>query len=404
MADAEWESVRLGDVATLDIEKVAVQPDGEYALVGVLIAGQGLFRRETICGRDTNYATLHRLRTGQLVMRKLTAWEGPITTVPPKFDGCYVSSEFPTFTLDASRLLPEYMRLICQRPEFHAEMRMRSTGTAERRNRLKPEDLLSIEIDLPNVEVQRGIVATVMPIEALIADLETESVMAERTRAAAREYLLEDLETVELDEVLEGIDGGLGSIPKGEDRPPREDEWGIVKVSAVRPGRFYSGEAKTLPPKVNVTDKVKIRQGDILLTRCSGSARFVGAVCRVPIDPRRLILTDFVLRLRFKDDVNPDFMVEALASRVVRDQIEGDIDRTTTLRSVSKTKLRSLDVPCPTPERQQEIASLLTALRDAEDRTAEELAAARSLRASVANALLSGETEVKALAEELERV
>src|SRR6266508_3233454 len=129
MTTAEWETVPLGDVATLEIARVAVQPEDTYRPVGVKIAGQGLFWRETIRGSKTNYPALHRLREGHLVMRKLTAWEGPITTVPAEFDGGYVSSEFPTFRLDETRLLPEYMRLICPRPEFHAEMRMRSTGT-----------------------------------------------------------------------------------------------------------------------------------------------------------------------------------------------------------------------------------------------------------------------------------
>ena len=110
------------------------------------------------------------------------------------------------------------------------------------------------------------------------------------------------------------------------------------------PGPVLPEEAKTLPSTVEVTDKVKIREGDVLVTRCSGSTRFVGAACRVPVDPQRLTLTDFVLRVRFTEDVDPDFMVEALASRSVREQIDGDIELSTTLRSVSKTRIRSIDV------------------------------------------------------------
>lgn len=64
-----------------------------------------------------------------------------------------------------TRLLPEYMRLLCQRPAFHADMRLRSTGTAERRNRLKPGDLLSIEIELPPIDEQREIASVVAAVE-----------------------------------------------------------------------------------------------------------------------------------------------------------------------------------------------------------------------------------------------
>src|SRR5690242_11774563 len=140
MSREESEGVALRELLNLDICRVPVDPDAEYEVAGVLIAGGGLFRRGSTRGSDTSYSVLHRLRKGHLVYRKLTAWEGPITVVPAAFDGSYVSNEFPTFALDTTRIAPEFLQLLCRRPAFHAEMKRRSTGTAERRNRLKPED------------------------------------------------------------------------------------------------------------------------------------------------------------------------------------------------------------------------------------------------------------------------
>jgi type I restriction enzyme S subunit len=171
-----WSRVKLDDVVALDVDQVVVVPEGEYPIAGLLIAGGGLFARPTIRGSETTYARLHRLRVNQLVYRKLTAWEGPIAIVPERFDGAFVSPEFPTFTLDESLLLPEFMRFICQQRWFHAEMRARSTGTAERRNRLKPADLIEIEIDLPPMEEQRTITAA--SNAALAAEGEAQSARA----------------------------------------------------------------------------------------------------------------------------------------------------------------------------------------------------------------------------------
>jgi type I restriction enzyme S subunit len=151
--------VKLGDVAELDLHQVSVAADQEYSVAGVLIAGGGLFWRPTIKGSETNYPRLNQLRADQLVYRKLTAWEGPITVVPTEFEGACVSPEFPTFTLDQSQLLPDFMRFLCERPSFHAEMRARATGTPERRNRLKPADLLEIELELPPLSEQQKIAA-----------------------------------------------------------------------------------------------------------------------------------------------------------------------------------------------------------------------------------------------------
>jgi type I restriction enzyme S subunit len=65
----------------------------------VLNAGQGLVANGEFDGGDTEYAATNVLRVDQVVMRKLTAREGPITVVPAEFDGFVASNEFPTFTL-----------------------------------------------------------------------------------------------------------------------------------------------------------------------------------------------------------------------------------------------------------------------------------------------------------------
>jgi type I restriction enzyme M protein len=183
---ADSRHVRLAEIATLDTTKVRVEADDEYAIVGVLNAGQGLFWRETISGSATTYATLQRLKTGQLVYRKLTAWEGPITVVPAEFDGGYVSSEFPTYTLDDKVVLPDFMALVCQRPALWNEMRKRSKGTAERRGRLNPQDLLAVEIELPDLESQSEFVALARLARAI--GVEAHSLLA--INGAALEQLL----------------------------------------------------------------------------------------------------------------------------------------------------------------------------------------------------------------------
>jgi type I restriction enzyme S subunit len=146
--------VRLGAVVHLDIERVAVAEHCSYRIAGVLNAGKGLLERPPIDGSETNYPALQRLRTGQLVMRKLTAWEGPITVVPQLFDGAYVSPEFPTFTLDQRQILPGYLRHICTSPVLWAAMQDGSTGSVQRRKRVNPARLLEIPIPLPPLDDQ----------------------------------------------------------------------------------------------------------------------------------------------------------------------------------------------------------------------------------------------------------
>jgi type I restriction enzyme S subunit len=178
----------LGELAELDLDRVLIADGGRYAIAGVAIAGQGLFWRDVIDGSSTTYERLHRLRAGQLVYRKLTAWEGPITVVSPEFDGAFVSPEFPTLSLNSSELVPDFMAFVCQLPSFHYEMRALSTGTAERRNRLKPADLLEIEVDVPPIGEQHRVAAAAR----LATQLREEAEVTRTVAAGLRENLLGD--------------------------------------------------------------------------------------------------------------------------------------------------------------------------------------------------------------------
>lgn len=405
MAVVGWASVPLGEVAELDIERVAVEPDTGYRLVGVRIAGQGLFWRDTILGSETNYPTLHRLRSGQIVMRKLTAWEGPITTVPAEFDGGYVSSEFPTFTLNESRLLPEYMRLICQRPEFHAEMRMRSTGTAERRNRLKPEDLLSIDIELPPLDVQQKIAFVIAAADETQVALEAEGAALGVVTRALQESLVtgSGASPVKLGDVLDAIEGGKS--PRCLDRPPEDWEWGVLMLSAVRPHIFNDRQAKALPPDVPPFPDGEVKPGDVIITR-SNTRQRVGAVCRVRTTRPRLLLCDLTWRLKGDAErIDPDYLVAALTAAGAREQIEHLASGTSdSMKKISKRVLREIEIPLPDIETQREIGERVLTLVNEAELAAQERDRLAAVRAALVESLLSGERRVAEsaiLAEEL---
>lgn len=160
-----FKRVLIGEIASLSLLRIAVDPAGRYPMAGVLNAGRGMFDRGVLKGSQTSYASLHQLASGQLVMRKLTAWEGPITVVPEEFAGFHVSTEFPTFAMDRTAVLPGYMRCICQQPSFWEEMRLRSTGSVQRRKRLSAAALMTIGVALPPIEEQRRIVDLLSALE-----------------------------------------------------------------------------------------------------------------------------------------------------------------------------------------------------------------------------------------------
>ncbi|MEU9315802.1 restriction endonuclease subunit S [Streptomyces sp. NPDC048295] len=171
----------LGEVMRLDIQRTPMKPATTYRLAGVLNAGKGVIAKGELDGGDTEYAAMNVLRVDQVVMRKLTAWEGPIAVVPAEFDGFVVSNEFPTFTL-GPELTPDWMRHICGSPRLWVEMKNRVSGTVQRRKRLAPEQLLQIQLPIPPREVQAQIVEMLDAVDSQIAALEAESAALIRVR------------------------------------------------------------------------------------------------------------------------------------------------------------------------------------------------------------------------------
>jgi len=352
---------QLGEVMRLDIQRTPMMPATTYRLAGVLNAGQGLVAKGELDGGDTEYAAMNVLRVDQVVMRKLTAWEGPITVVPAEFDGFVVSNEFPTFTL-GPELVPDWMRHVCRSPRLWAEMKNRVSGTVQRRKRLNPEQLLQIELPIPPRGVQAKIVEVLDAVDDQITALDSEANAAEMAAGAIAESMLADHAHVRVGNHLDRIEGGRS--PQAVDRPPTDDEEGVLKVSAVVAFRFIADESKTLAVGTKMPESAEVQAGDVLITRASGAIKRVGAVCRVPSDVRGgLYLSDKTLRMVPADDLDPEFLVVAMALSGVREQITMAASGSASMKNISHSKIGELKVPMPELAEQRHIASTVLSVR-----------------------------------------
>ncbi len=157
----------LNEALTLTIDRVSVSGGRELQLAGVLSEGRGLCDQGTIDSSRTSYQVFHRLNVGWVVMRKLTAWEGPIAVVSREFEGYVVSPEFPTFTVNTRIARVDYLRELFRVPWFHHEMRRRCKGSVLRRMRLSPVDLLSIPFAFPSLSEQANTVEKMVAANSL---------------------------------------------------------------------------------------------------------------------------------------------------------------------------------------------------------------------------------------------
>jgi type I restriction enzyme S subunit len=272
---------------------------------------------------------------------------------------------------------------------------LRARGAGSTFLEISRSKMRQVPVLLPPLPEQRRIADLINHIDRVVWSLTEAEDACERALAAAREALLgrPDYPRRELGELLEGIDAGRS--PRCEDRPPRIDEVGVLKVSAVRFNEFDRSESKTLPIGVDFSERHLVHSSDLLMSRANGSLHLVGAACRVDEQVANLLLSDKTLRLRVDPAaLDRDFALHVLLSRPLRVQIERDATGSSGQKNISQAQIKSLVVPAPPLDEQRTIAATLEAFAaDARARRAD-LRSLEGLRSAIGRRVMTADHRI----------
>lgn len=204
--------------------------------------------------------------------------------------------------------------------------------------------------------------------------------------------LPEGWQTTNLGDFIENISSGKSY--RCDERPPKEDEVGIVKVSSVTWGFFDEMQSKTCFSNDFLNVKYLIKQEDFLFSRAN-TLEFIGACVIVKNVEKTLMLSDKILRFIFSNDVSKEFVLYYLRSRKGRKQIEtlstGNQD---SMRNIGQEKIRKIEFPyCSINEQNkivQEIESRLSVTDKMEESIIQSLQQAEALRQSILKKAFEG--------------
>jgi type I restriction enzyme S subunit len=194
--------------------------------------------------------------------------------------------------------------------------------------------------------------------------------------------------------LLDSIDAGWS--PLCESAPAGEDEWGVLKVSAVSWGEFRPGENKRLPADLEPRPQAEVRPGDLLVSRAN-TPELVGRCVLVRETRPKLMLSDKLLRLRANPaHASPGFMRLVLETPHSRQQIEdGATGSSRSMKNITQEKLRSILVPHPDIEEQAVVANLFDIVGRRTSAEVAMLAGLRQQKSALMSVLLTGEVRVK---------
>lgn len=287
---------------------------------------------------------------------------------------------------------PRWVLYAMQRPDVRRWADNHRHGVG--RPRLGLKVIRQIPVPLPPLDEQRRIVDVLEDHLSRLDAADTYLRSTHRRLLAMERSALDRLfggAEVPLAELIADISAGKSF--GGANAPASDDEWGIIKVSAMTWGEFDPTENKAVPSD-RVDPRFEIRDGDLLVSRAN-TDEYVGASVLVGSVRPKLLLSDKSLRVSPITGVRTDWLWRALQAPSARRQMSAMATGTkASMRNISQESLKRVRVPNAALEEQAvavrtfaDIATVITRLRT-ELRRAE--SRSNSLRRSLLTAAFSG--------------
>ena len=98
--------------------------------------------------------SFNRLYEGALVLSQVKGWEGAIAVCPTSLCGRFVSPEYRTFRCKSGMSSPEYLSAVVTTPWFWTQLKRMTRGVGARRERIRPDTFLAMELPMPTLSKQ----------------------------------------------------------------------------------------------------------------------------------------------------------------------------------------------------------------------------------------------------------
>lgn len=298
-------------------------------------------------------------------------------------------------------------------------------GILEHRAAINWDILKGINVGLPPVEEQEAILAFLdsetAKIDALIAEQEKLITLLDENRRATVSHAV----TRGLNPSAPMKDSGvawLGAVPahwsvcavrrvltrieqgwspECFSRPAEGSEWGVLKTGCVNGGVFTPSENKALPNTLEPEPSIEVRDGDLLMSRASGSPALVGSVAYVSEPPAHLMLSDKIFRLHLKKGVLPPFFAIAFGAQYMRLQIERALSGAEGLaNNLPQSSLKGFLIVIPPEAEQAEIVSMVEAemakIKGLAYEAERAIALLKERRSALISAAVTGQIDVRA--------
>ncbi|MEY3242565.1 MAG: hypothetical protein RIR11_4004 [Bacteroidota bacterium] len=350
----KWEMVKLGDVCDVlggyAFKSENFKNEGVPLLrISNITDGEVSFKDDCICVEDSNLSSLQRFKVikGDILLALSGATTGKFGVY--KLD--YFSFLNQRVGLIKSTEKTNQKYLIYYLNVLKSQIKQIAQGAA--RPNISTNEISNLQIPLPPLATQKRIAEILDAADAL---RRKDQALLQKYDELAQAIFMDMFgdpvknekgwEVKKLGDIIRDIEAG--SSYGGEDKILDDDEFGVLKVSAVTSGKFRPEEYKAVKKSIIQKNPIFVQQGDFLFSRAN-TRDLVGATCIVDKDYDYLFLPDKIWKIIFiAEKCNPIFIKSFLSQKSVRYELNKTATGTSgSMLNISMQKLKDLPVIIP---------------------------------------------------------
>ncbi|SHM51947.1 restriction endonuclease subunit S [Flavobacterium saccharophilum] len=412
-----WKKVKLGSLLT-ESKIVSENPNTENR-IRVKLNILGVEKRPDI--KEKKGATKYYTRkAGQFVYGKQNLHKGAFGIIPKELDNFESSLDIPAFDVNDS-CYPEWIFYFFKKGNFYLKLENLAKGVGSKR--IHPKQIYQLDIYLPSKEEQRRVLDEIERVEASNQKLIRELQLQEENLAKLRKSIFNDavqgkltLEWREQNPTVETVNQLLkkikvekekffqynkikkekplpkipnektpfdipeswswckfqdiynyieaGKSPKCLPYPAENNQWGVIKISAISWGTFQEQENKTLPLNFSPFVEKEIKPGDFILTRANTRELVARSVIVGENVREKLLLNDKTLRVNVSKFINEEYLNLANNSPYARDHYSKIASGTSdSMKNISRLDISLMNFPIPPFDEQKEIVKKINQLQ-----------------------------------------
>jgi|GEM_PF-698226 len=347
------------------VETKDQDPQGEVRLIQLADIGDGAF-----IDKSNRFLTLEKskelrctiLEKDDVIVARMPDPIGRACIFPGLDQPCVTVVDVCIIRPDKQTVFPSWLKYKINSHDFRNEINRRITGTT--RLRISKGNLSKLKFELPPLQDQIRIATVLEKAEKLIRQRKESLQLLDKLLRDTFLSMFGD--PVRNEKSIDRLGDYIADIKSGksyggfQSQKLDDDEFGVLKVSAVTSGTFDPNEYKAVKKSTIKEEIVNPKSGDLLFSRAN-TRDLVAATCIVPKDFPSLFLPDKIWRISLKEgELNKVFFHHLFQNESFRKTIIKLATGTSgSMLNVSMQKLRDVRFSRPSIILQNEFASIV---------------------------------------------